>query len=87
MKAGGSVTLGFDNRSDSLVALRLHGHVMRLLHAKDDGWEPYWRDSVLLPPRSVNHVAFIADNPGRWLLESALFDQAAFGLRHWFEVI
>jgi FtsP/CotA-like multicopper oxidase with cupredoxin domain len=86
VRRGGAVTLGFDNRTGAIVALRVHGHVMRLLHPRDDGWEPYWRDSVLLLPGSVNHVAFVADNPGKWLLDSALYDQAAFGLRHWFEV-
>ena len=86
LKRGGTVTLGFDNRTGMVVPMRVHGHVMRLLHAKDDGWEPYWRDSVILLPNSISHVAFVADAPGRWLIESALFEQAAFGLRHWFEV-
>ncbi|UDL95167.1 multicopper oxidase family protein [Lichenihabitans sp. PAMC28606] len=86
VKRGGTVTLGFANRSSQSIALRVHGHVMRLLHSKDDGWEPYWRDSVLLPPQTSNHVAFVADNPGKWMIESAIYDQVAFGLRHWFEV-
>ena len=85
-KRGSPVTLAFVNRSTSLVAFRLHGHVMRLLHAKDDGWEPYWRDSVIVPAGATSHVAFLADNPGRWLIDSPFFDQAAHGLRCWFEV-
>ena len=80
------MTLGFDNRAPVPVPLRVHGHAMRLLHAKDDGWEPYWRDSIILPPMATAHVAFLADTPGRWLIESAFFAQAAFGLRHWFVV-
>jgi FtsP/CotA-like multicopper oxidase with cupredoxin domain len=86
VKRGGTVTLGFTNKSKEPIALRVHGHVMRLLHSKDDGWEPYWRNSVLLPPGTINHVAFVADNPGKWLIESAIFAQAATGLRHWFVV-
>lgn len=83
VRRGQPVTLGFNNRSPAAVPLRVHGHAMRLLHAKDDGWEPYWRDSVILPPNGTAHVAFVADTPGRWLIESAVFEQAAFGLRHW----
>ena len=69
VKRNTPVTLAFQNRSQELIAIRLHGHVMRLLHAMDDGWEPYWRDSVLVPPGVTHHAAFLADNPGQWLLE------------------
>jgi FtsP/CotA-like multicopper oxidase with cupredoxin domain len=86
VKRNSPVTLALTNAGKVLTAIRLHGHVMRLLHALDDGWEPYWRDSVIVPPGLTHHVAFLADNPGRWLIESAFADQAAAGLRCWFEV-
>ena len=85
-RRGSPVTLAFKNASTELSAVRLHGFAMRLLHDLDDGWEPYWRDSVLLPPGVTHHAAFLADKPGRWLIESPFFDQAAGGLRVWFEV-
>ncbi len=81
------MTLTLRNGSTQLIAFRLHGHAMRLLHAMDDGWEPYWRDSVIVPPGVIHHVAFMADNPGKWLIESPFFDQAVGGLRTWFEVV
>ncbi len=86
VKRNTPVTLGFTNKSPQLVAFRLHGNVMRLLHSKDDGWEPYWRDSVLVAPGVTFHAAFLADNPGRWLIDSPFFDQAAGGFRTWFDV-
>ncbi len=85
-RRGAPVTLGFKNNSAELAAFRLHGFAMRLLHDLDDGWEPYWRDSVLVPPGATHHAAFLADRPGRWLIESPFFDQAAGGLRAWFEI-
>lgn len=84
---GRPVVFGFDNRAAVPVPVRVHGQAMRLLHAHDDGWEPYWRDGVILPPASVTHVAFLADTTGRWLIESACFDQASSGLRTWFAVV
>ena len=86
VKQGDAVTLGFANTSPDLVPLSLFGQAIRLLHPADDGWEPYWRDTVLLPPGSRNHVAFIADKPGRWPIESGFATQAVAGLRCWFEV-
>ncbi len=86
VKRGQPVSLGFVNRTEVAHVLHLHGHVMRLLHPLDDGWEPYWRDSVIVPPGRTVRVAFLADNPGRWLIESAILEHAASGLAAWFEV-
>ena len=85
-RRGSPVTLGFRNTSAELAAFRLHGFAMRLLHDLDDGWEPYWRGSVLVPAGATHHAAFLADKRGRWLIESPFFDQAAGGLRAWFEI-
>jgi FtsP/CotA-like multicopper oxidase with cupredoxin domain len=83
---GAPVTLMLANKTTTAQALRWGGHVARLLHALDDGWEPYWRDSALLAPGQTIHVAFVADNPGRWPIESAIFDCQAAGARSFFEV-
>jgi len=60
--------------------MRLTGHVARLLHALDDGWDPYWRDIFILPPGKTVHIAFVADNPGLWPLESASPERRDAGL-------
>jgi FtsP/CotA-like multicopper oxidase with cupredoxin domain len=83
---GAPVTLGLVNNTAVLQALRLHGHVMRLLHPMDDGWEPYWRDSVLVGPGKTSHIAFVADNPGRWPIESAIPEHMAAGVMTMFAV-
>lgn len=86
VRRGTPVVLGFTNRSDFPEAVRLHGHVMRLLHDLDDGWEPYWRDNIIVEPGRTHHAAFLADNPGKWLLRSAIAEHAAAGASTWFEV-
>jgi len=85
-KKGAPVTLALLNKTASPQAIRWGGHVARLLHALDDGWDPYWRDSILLAPGQTAHIAFIADNPGRWPIESAILDCQAAGARSFFEV-
>ena len=86
VKRNTPVTLTFVNRTSVPQQLHVHGHVWRLLHDLDDGWDPYWRDSVLLAPGRTKHVAFIADNPGKWALESAIRDRQDTGLATWFMV-
>ncbi|MGO4871510.1 MAG: multicopper oxidase family protein [Roseiarcus sp.] len=83
---GAPVTLGFVNKTAVTQAMRLGGHVARLLHALDDGWEPYWRDTVLVAPGRTVHVAFVADNPGKWPLASAIPEHRAAGVGGWFQV-
>jgi len=86
VKRGSVVSLGFVNRSQVNQAMRLHGHVMRQLHLMDDGWEPYWRDSVIVPAGRTVRVAFVADNPGRWRIGSGIMAHAAGGMSGFFEV-
>jgi FtsP/CotA-like multicopper oxidase with cupredoxin domain len=86
VKRGQPVTLGFINKTSVAQSIHVHGHVMRVLHLLDDGWEPYWRDSVIIAPGKTARVAFIADNPGKWLIDSTILEHAASGLSAWFEV-
>ena len=75
------------NKTAVVQAMRLWGHVARLLHSMDDGWEPYWRDTILIQPGRSAHVAFVADNPGKWPLESTIPEHRAAGVATWFQVM
>jgi FtsP/CotA-like multicopper oxidase with cupredoxin domain len=80
-----TVMLAFKNTSDRAHVAHLHGHHARLLDAMDDGWKPFWLDTVLAPPQRTTRVAFVADNRGKWLIESDVLGVRA-GMRAWFEV-
>lgn len=86
VKRGTPVTLGFVNRTRFAQPMHVHGHAMRLLHDLDDGWEPYWRDAVLIPEGKTKHAAFVADNPGKWAIECLMAGRQASGLAAWFRV-
>ncbi len=74
------------NKTAVVQAMRLGGHVARLLHSMDDGWEPYWRDTILIQPGRTAHIAFVADNPGKWPIELAIPEHRAAGVGGWFQV-
>jgi FtsP/CotA-like multicopper oxidase with cupredoxin domain len=86
VQRGAAVTLALVNATAAAQTMRLGGHVARLLHALDDGWEPYWREVFLVPPAKTVHLAFVADNPGKWPIASASPAARAAGLSGWFEV-
>ena len=54
--------------------IHLHGHVFRVLSAD------HWADSVLLDPRSRAEIAFVADNPGNWMLHCHVLEHQASGM-------
>ena len=86
VKRGGVVVLAIRNDTGFIQSLHLHGHVFRLLHQLDDGWEPYWLDTVQIPEGRSAQIAFVADNPGRWLLGATVLERFDTGLWTSFEV-
>jgi FtsP/CotA-like multicopper oxidase with cupredoxin domain len=84
---GQPTVFALSNKTAAVQAMRLWGHAARLLHSMDDGWEPYWRDTILIQPGRSAHVAFVADNPGKWPLESAIPEHRAAGVGTWFQVV
>jgi FtsP/CotA-like multicopper oxidase with cupredoxin domain len=82
---GRTVVMALDNRDAGAQVVHLHGHHFRLLDRLDDGWKPYWLDTVVVERRQTARIAFVADNPGRWLIEQQAIDGPAAGV-NWFEV-
>ena len=74
------------NKTAVVQAMRLGGHVARILHSMDDGWEPYWRDTILVQPGRTISIVFVADNPGKWPIESSIPEHRAAGVGGWFQV-
>ncbi|KAF2992300.1 multicopper oxidase family protein [Methylocystis sp. MJC1] len=87
VKRGTPVTLGYVNKSKVPLAMHVHGHAMRLLHDLDDGWEPYWRNGVIIPAAKTKHVSFIAEAPGKWAIHDDILEHEAAGLATWFETL
>jgi FtsP/CotA-like multicopper oxidase with cupredoxin domain len=86
-RRGNVVVVALTNRSSWLQVIRVHGHVFRVLHALDDGWEPYFMDTVLVPENRTVRIAFNADNPGKWLIRSTILEHMESGVLSWFEVL
>jgi FtsP/CotA-like multicopper oxidase with cupredoxin domain len=84
VKRGSPVSLGFVNKGPTPQLMHVHGHALRQIHLLDDGWDPYWRDSVIVPEGKTVRTAFVADNPGKWLIEGGF--GAGDGPVVWFEV-
>lgn len=86
VRRGRTVMLNLVNRGDVAHAVHVHGHHFRLLDNLDDGWKPFWLDTVTVPGQQALKVAFVADNPGAWPIERRLLAPLRPTLMAWFEV-
>jgi FtsP/CotA-like multicopper oxidase with cupredoxin domain len=85
-KAGRAVVLALTNRAELPTVFHLHGHHFRLLDRLDDGWKPFWLDTLAIGAGQTQRIAFAAEHAGRWLLESMATNWAAPRLVRWYRV-
>jgi FtsP/CotA-like multicopper oxidase with cupredoxin domain len=85
VKRGRAVTLAIRNSSSHPHVMHLHGHSFRVLDRLDDGWKPFWMDTLVVGDQ-IERIAFVADNPGKWLIECAALERQDSGAAVWFAV-
>lgn len=86
IKRGRTAVIAFANRTAFAHAMHLHGHHFRLLDSLDDGWKPYWLDTVTVEHERTARIAFVADNPGKWMIHCHMLEHQETGMAAWFEV-
>ena len=85
-KAGRVVVLALTNHAEIATVFHLHGHHFRLLDRLDDGWKPFWLDTLAVEPGATQRIAFSAETAGRWLMELMATDWAAPRQVRWYSV-
>ena len=77
VKRNRTVVVALANRAAIPVTFHLHGHHFRLLDRLDDGWKPFWLDTLLIDAQQTQRIAFKAEFAGVWLMEAMAADWAA----------
>ena len=88
-KRGETVIVEVVNDTAFAHAMHTHGHHFRILEREGRSLEDadLWRDTFLVGARQTTRIAFVAENPGKWLLHCHMLEHAAAGMNTWFEVI
>jgi FtsP/CotA-like multicopper oxidase with cupredoxin domain len=86
VKRGRTVVLALTNPAAIPAVFHLHGHHFRLLDRLDDGWKPFWLDTVLVDAGQTQRIAFAADVVGAWLIETMAVEWSAPRQIRWFAV-
>ncbi len=88
IQRGRSVMLSFENQTGWPHAMHMHGHHFRIIARNGQQFEDgAWRDTELVAANEKVTVAFVADNPGKWLIHCHMLEHQAAGMKTWFEVV
>ncbi|MDU8944852.1 multicopper oxidase family protein [Ovoidimarina sediminis] len=80
---GQTVRIAMINDTAWPHAMHLHGHHFRVIGPEGKG--PL-RDTTLVNPDETVEIAFVADNPGDWLLHCHMVEHSAGGMMTWIRV-
>jgi FtsP/CotA-like multicopper oxidase with cupredoxin domain len=81
LKRGTSCVLAVENDTQWHHPLHLHGHAFRVVTRNGAPTaHREWHDTVLLAPREKAELAFVADNPGDWMLHCHVLAHQAGGM-------
>lgn len=78
---GRSAVLALNNDTAWHHPIHLHGHSFRVIARNGQPTRHReWQDTVLLHPREQAEIAFVADNPGDWMLHCHILEHQAGGM-------
>ena len=60
--------------------IHLHGHTFRVLRSSKEEIVPHLADTVLIAPKERVEIAFIADNPGDWMMHCHIIEHQETGM-------
>jgi len=81
---GRTVRLRMVNDTSWPHAMHLHGHHFQIV--TDGHASGPLRDTILVQRGETTEIAFLADNPGKWMLHCHMLEHAAAGMMTWIEV-
>ena len=84
---GQSVVMTLKNKTAWWHPIHVHGHSFRVLSRNGKPTEHQeWQDTVLMSPQETARIAFVADNPGDWMLHCHILEHQAAGMMASFRV-
>lgn len=81
LRRGASCLLSIVNRSEWPHPMHLHGHAFRII-AVDGRATRYreWRDTAIVNANGTLEIAFVADNPGEWMVHCHILQHQRGGM-------
>jgi FtsP/CotA-like multicopper oxidase with cupredoxin domain len=83
---GEHVALEFFNTTPHPHPMHIHGHTMKILSCSRLARPVHWADTVLVMPNERVQTAFVADNPGNWMIHCHIIEHQDTGMMAWLKV-
>lgn len=77
---GRSYVFELQNVTPHMHPIHMHGHTFKVLESNKVDRPEHWADTVLLTPKERVRVAFVADNPGRWMFHCHIIEHQDTGM-------
>jgi FtsP/CotA-like multicopper oxidase with cupredoxin domain len=77
---GRSYVFELSNGTPHTHPIHLHGHTFLVLESNKRRIDPYFTDTVLLRTKERVKIAFVADNPGDWMLHCHIIEHQDTGM-------
>lgn len=80
LKQGRTYVFELRNVTPHMHPIHMHGHTFKVLDSNEARRPVHWADTVLLSPKERMRVAFVADNPGRWMFHCHIIEHQDTGM-------
>jgi FtsP/CotA-like multicopper oxidase with cupredoxin domain len=86
LERGRSYVFELKNDTPFLHPIHIHGHTFKVLRSDRRSLPIHHADTVLLTPGETVEVAFVADNPGRWMMHCHVIEHQETGMMGYLQV-
>ena len=87
LKSGTSYTIEIFNGSRFAHPMHLHGHTFRVLGSTKRKIPPHWADTTLVFPDEKVKIAFVAGQPGDWMMHCHIIEHQDTGMMGYVRVV
>jgi FtsP/CotA-like multicopper oxidase with cupredoxin domain len=88
LERGRSYLFALKNTTPFLHPIHIHGHTFKVLRADQRPALPvHHADTVLVLPDETVEIAFVADNPGRWMIHCHVIEHQETGMMGYLQVV
>ncbi|MBI2253925.1 MAG: multicopper oxidase family protein [Proteobacteria bacterium] len=68
------------NQTPHIHPMHLHGHTFKVIGSSKGDVVPHWADTTIVAPKERVKVAFVADNPGDWMIHCHIIEHQETGM-------
>lgn len=86
MVRGTTYAIEIVNTTSRQHPIHLHGHTFHVLASSSQKILPHLADTVLVAPNERVKIAFVADNPGSWMIHCHIVEHQETGMMGYFRV-